>query len=425
MPEKLNFWGRFKIDLKVGNFLAKRDLKRASIGTTGLIVFVMLLTFLNLVVVSGILVGLIQGSIDANKKYGTGDIVITPILSKSYIENTQDIIKTIQTVPEIKNYIVRYTTGGTAISNYRATLLKGEKENSVGASISGIDPQAEDTATGLSHTMKDGSYLDSNDSDGVMIGKTLLYKYTPLEIPGFSTLKNIDVGSKVLVKVGDNSKEYVVKGILGAKVDDIDNQIFMISSEFRKMTGRTDLNANKIAIFLKPGTDPLLVRQKISDSGLGDGVRVQTFEEGQPKFLKDMTATFAILGNAISSIGLVVAAITIFIVIFVNAITRRRYIGILKGIGISPRAIAISYVLQSVFYAIAGSLLGFLTVFLFLKPYFANNPIDFPFSNGILVATVSGTFIRAGILFVATTIAGYLPARIVIKQNTLSAILGR
>jgi hypothetical protein len=42
-----------------------------------------------------------------------------------------------------------------------------------------------------------------------------------------------------------------------------------------------------------------------------------------------------------------------------------------------------------------------------------------------LVATISGTFMRAGILLAATIVAGYIPARIVIRQNTLSAILGR
>jgi hypothetical protein len=60
-----------------------------------------------------------------------------------------------------------------------------------------------------------------------------------------------------------------------------------------------------------------------------------------------------------------------------------------------------------------------------LKPFFDANPINFPFSDGILVATVNGTAIRTAILLLATIVAGYIPARIVIKQNTLSAILGR
>jgi putative ABC transport system permease protein len=144
-----------------------------------------------------------------------------------------------------------------------------------------------------------------------------------------------------------------------------------------------------------------------------------------PKFLKDIQNTFAILGNAISAIGLVVASITIFIVIFVNAITRRRFIGILKGIGITPRAISISYILQSIFYAVAGAAVGMVIVFGLLKPMFVAHPINFPFSDGILVATLPGTMLKAFILLMATMIAGYIPARIVIKHNTLNAILGR
>ena len=76
------------------------------------------------------------------------------------------------------------------------------------------------------------------------------------------------------------------------------------------------------------------------------------------KFLKDIKGTFAILGNAISGIGLIVACITIFIVIFVNAITRRRFIGILKGIGINKKAILYSYMMQAMIYAFMGIIIG-------------------------------------------------------------------
>ena len=126
-----------------------------------------------------------------------------------------------------------------------------------------------------------------------------------------------------------------------------------------------------------------------------------------------------------SFIGLVVASITIFIVIFVNAITRRRYIGILKGIGVSRRAIEFSYILQAIFYASMGIILGMILVFGVIQPGIAANPIDFPFSDGILATTVVGTVVRIIILMFATIIAGFIPARIVIKQRTLDAILGR
>ncbi len=72
-----------------------------------------------------------------------------------------------------------------------------------------------------------------------------------------------------------------------------------------------------------------------------------------------------------------------------------------------------------------GVLIGLGILYGFLVPYFNANPINFPFSDGILVAEVAGTLFRAFLLLVATVIAGYIPARIVVKQNTLDAILGR
>ena len=425
MKEKITNEDSFSRNIKVGWFLAKRDIQRANIWTTGLIVMVMTLTFLNLIVVSGILVGLIQGSEDAQKKYAIGDIVISPFLNKSAIEQTPLVVDIVKTIPGYKNHTVRYSGGIRVESNYRETVAPGDKRDGAGGSMLGIDPEQEEKFSGISKFIARGSYLNTLDQDSILIGKNLLYEFTPIEAPGFQTLKNISIGSRVKVTAGDSSKEYFVKGIIKSKVDEFDTSVVALDSEVRKLLGRDDLNAGTVAIQLLPGTDPNQAKNFLVASGVGEYARIQTAEDAFPKFLKDIHASFAILGSVISGIGLVVASITIFIVIFVNAITRRRFIGILKGIGINKRAILYSYMYQAFLYAGGGIIIGMLLIFLVIKPYFAANPLDFPFSDGILVATVSGTLIRAGILLVATIIAGYIPARIVIKQNTLSAILGR
>jgi ABC-type antimicrobial peptide transport system permease subunit len=133
----------------------------------------------------------------------------------------------------------------------------------------------------------------------------------------------------------------------------------------------------------------------------------------------------AMLGNLISGVGLVVAAITIFIVIFINALTRRKFIGIMKGIGISGRTIEISYVFQSIFYAVIGSTIGLLLLYGWLVPFMEKHPLDFPFSDGILVAEYYGTAVRVGVLVSVTFIAGYIPAWMIVRRNTLNSILGR
>ncbi len=412
-------------NLKVGWYLARRDIKRANKWTTALIVAVMTFTFLNLVVVSGILIGLIQGSEDAQKKYAIGDVIVSSFLNRSYIEQTQKVAAIVETIPGYKDHTVRYSGSARVETDYRKTLKPGEKADGVGGALMGIDPIQEEQFSGVSKFVIRGSYLTPADQDSVLIGKNLLYEFTPIEAPGFQTLKNVSVGSRVRVTVGDSQKEYYVKGIVSSKVDEFDTSVIALASEVRKLTGRTDLNASSIAIQLAPGTDPAAAKAFLVASGVGEYGRVQTAEEAFPKFLQDIKNTFGILGNAISGIGLVVASITIFIVIFVNAITRRRFIGILKGIGINRKAILYSYMFQAVIYALAGIVIGMTLVFGLIKPSFAAHPIDFPFSDGILVATLSGTLVRAFILLCTTAVAGYIPARIVIRQNTLSAILGR
>jgi len=61
----------------------------------------------------------------------------------------------------------------------------------------------------------------------------------------------------------------------------------------------------------------------------------------------------------------------------------------------------------------------------FLEPWMTAHPIDFSFSDGILVAPISGTLFRVGLLMVTTIIAGFIPARLVVRKNTLDSILGR
>lgn len=412
------------LNIRIGFYLALRQLRRASLWTTGLIIFVMILTFLNLVVVSGILVGLIQGAVEAVRTKYTSDVIISTLDDKTYIENSQNIISLVETLPEVAAFTARYRESGTLEANYK-TRKESDKANIVGAQIVGVDPRDEDAVTGIGGDLIEGEFLVSGDYDKVVLGNYLLKQYFPVETPGFSTLEHVGIGTKIRLKVGDVTREVTVKGILKSKVDEIALRVFMDETQFRSMIGRSDGNVDEISIKLAAGADPSKVRDAIKLQGVDHYAKVQTFEDGQPKFLKDMITTFNMLGTGFSSFGLVVSSITIFIVIFINALTRKKFIGILKGIGIHGKAIEISYVFQSIFYAIIGSAIGLALVYGLLVPTFQAHPIDFPFSDGILVAEPAGTFIRVALLVISTIIAGYIPAWMIVRKNTLDSILGR
>jgi hypothetical protein len=82
--------------LKVGFFLGWRQLHRASLWTNVLIIIVMVLTFLNLVVISGLLVGLIEGAAVAVRHHYIGDVIVSKLQENAYIENSRNIISAIE-----------------------------------------------------------------------------------------------------------------------------------------------------------------------------------------------------------------------------------------------------------------------------------------------------------------------------------------
>lgn len=416
---------RFLISLKVGFFLAFRQIKRSSKATTFLIIFVMTLTFLNLVVVRGVLVGLIEGSIQVYREHSTGEIFISKLPKKNFIENSPMVIETVKNLPWVRAYSPRYLRGGNVEAGYKERVRISDEANSAGAIIAGINPEFEDLTTSLASKIVEGEFIKNDDENYVVLGSNLLKKYVPVDSASISLLEDVEPGTKVRITLGSNTREFTVKGIIETKAGEVDARVYMTESIFRSMAGITDFNISEMAVRLNKDVDQNFVRDAILNTEVSNVARVQTEEDALPKFVIDIKNTFALLGNVIGSIGLVVASITIFIVIFVNAITRKKFIGILKGIGISSQAIEIAYVFQSLFYAGVGIGVGLLILYGLLVPYIAENPIKFPFSDGILVAELGATFTRVFLLMLATIVAGYIPARIVVKRNTLDSILGR
>lgn len=410
--------------LRIGFLLGLRQIQRASLWTTFLITFVMMLTFLNLIAVSGILIGLIEGAERAVREDALGDIIISAKDSEDRILETETVIRELSHYPEIQAYSVRYSGGATLEANYKERRdLSGERDTAA-VQVTGIDPLQEDRMTHLSQFVVEGEYLDPNEEGQILIGAYYLKKYAELFGDVFDTIE-VEAGDTVRLTIGEVTKEFTVKGIIESKVDEINLSTFIPEREFRRLFDRHDRNADQIVARTQIPSQNTEVVAALTNNGMAEYAKILTFEDNLPKFLIDIKKTFDVLGTFIGSIGIVVASITIFIIIFINALSRRRHIGILKGIGIDRRVIEIAYVFQAAFYALSGSLLGALLTYGVLVPYFENNPIQFPFSDGILSADPVSTFYRFLVLFTITLIAGLLPAWLIARQNTLNAILGR
>ncbi len=419
--------------MRVGWFLAIRSIRHSSKWTTGLITFIMVLTFLNLVVVSGLLSGLIAGSFKQFRESYSADVIITAAPQQDYIKTSTGLISFLENHPRVKAISPRYAVSATLLGTLNDLPGKGERANQIGIRVVGMDFAKEEELTHFSRFLKYGEMLDPNEEGYALIGANMIKKFSAFadaNIPGLDLLTGVDVGSRVRVTIASSDgtktqKDFIIKGIVKSKVDEISTRMFIPDTELRRMLSVNREQVQEIAVSVDTAYAPTLVKQVTEFLSDPAAARVQTSLDAIPSFLRDVETTFNVLGNALSSIALIVASITIFIVIFINAITKRKSIGIMKGIGIPPRVIEFSYLFQATFYGIIGSIIGLVLTFGFLKPYFDLNPINFPFSDGILVATPIGATIRVAILLIVTLIAGYIPAKLIVRKNTLDSILGR
>lgn len=421
---KNRFKGYCNKSLYVGWFLAVRQIKRSSKSTTALIIFVMTLTFLNLVFIAGILSGLVEGSSIAYRKQYSADLILSTPETKDYIDNSKSVIDILDSFSEVVALTPRLLRPFPVEANYNNKENINDNPDSLTAVFAGINPAVEDSVTGLSDLIVAGSYLSTEDQNEILVGSNLLSNYSR-NVPGDETLANIDVGDKIRIRLNDSYKEFKIKGVVKSKVSEVGQRIYINDSYLRKIIEQPTQNFNEIAVLLEFGFDPDVTKKSLENTLVCNCAKIETWQESQGQFFNDISSTFNILGTLIGGIGVAVASITVFIVIYINAITRRRFIGILKAIGICGNSIQISYMLQSLFYSLIGSAIGSFILFGLIKPYIDKNPIDFPFSDGILLAPLGLTILRIIILIFVTILAGYFPARIIVNKNTLDSILGR
>lgn len=410
---------------RVATLLASRFLLRTSKWQTALVIFVMMLTFLNLVAINGILVGLIDGALLAYNNRYAGDLFISKLPEKENIERTSAIRTILSQHPSVAAYSERIVEGATLEANYQRSVSQPNiVPDRISLAVAGININEETAVTNLSDAIVEGAFLTETDGNSIVLGGLLIDRYFPAEV-GLQTVSEVYPGDKVRLTVGNARQEFTVKGIIKTKADAADLRAYVLANELKKMTSVYEPGTDEFAIRLTENANIPQVQADILSYGVGNRALVRTTGEAIGEFLDEIKDTFKVVGNIIGAISVIVASITIFIIIFITAITRRKYIGILKAIGVSAVTIELSYVMLSIFYSLIGVSLGVLILYSILLPYFFANPIDFPFSDGILSVSTFDTVTRSLVLIITTIIAGYLPARFIVNKNTLDAILGR
>ena len=410
-------------NLKLALFLAFKSIIKGNRWALVLIIMVMSLSFANLLLTPSILSGVTNTLNQQQIDTLYGNIVVDPPPTEYYLNRASLIEKKIEQIPGVTGVSARLNNSAFIEYQWQEKDSPSDKGDSGTWSVIGIDPAREINVTTIHERIIQGSYLDSNDRDEIMIG---------VEIAGgdraqtaeFLTLQGVSVGDKVRLTYPNGvQREYRVKGIFQAKeMFQADRSAFVTETEMASVMGRTVYSdrASQILVRTGPGVPEDQIAREISSLGINAEMRKWSEYGG----LGALVSSFDVLIALIGTIGLVVAGIVMFIVIYINVINKRRQIGILRAIGVRRDVIISSYLIQAVFYAVLGVVFGGLIFGYGIQPYFEIHPLDLPLGEISLAAETATVNSAVLGLLVAAILAGLIPVTHITRQRIIEAIWG-
>ncbi len=410
-------------DLKLAAFLAYKSIFKANRWALALIVMVMSLSFANLLLVPSILVGVSETINRQQVDALYGDIVVDPLPADYYLSGVNSMLDAIQAVHGVAAVAPRIT--GSALIEYawREKDSPADRGKSGTWSVIGVEPTLETNVTSIHRNMIDGSYLEPGDRDAIILGVEI----TGGDIAGtadFQTLQGAGVGDRVRLTYPNGvQRVYTVKGIFRARETRADRSAFVTRTEMASVMGRPLFHdrASQILVTTHDPTSADAVIDRIR--ALGISAEIRSWQE-YGSMMGSVVTSFDVIADLISGIGLVVAGIVMFIVIYINVVHSRRHIGILRAIGIKRDVIIGSYLVQALFYAIMGIVLGGLAFGFGILTYFHYHPLDL--AIGQISLTLQPQTVQNAILglIAAAVLAGLIPVFSITRQGIIHAIWG-
>ncbi|SFM31150.1 ABC transporter permease [Methanolobus profundi] len=400
-------------DIRVGALIAGSSIKRGNKKTLVFIVFVLSLIFMNLVFLPSMIGGMTVLFTGFMRDYPYGDIVIEPTGDNTYINNADNVLKKVRAVEGVRAATKRLDVGASI----------EHKQNVVGATITGVIPTEEYDISQYPYIIKEGDFLGDLSRDEIIIGSIISGTSTTFgEI--YDDLGETRTGSLVDVTYSNGVKRtYKVKGIMEGNFELVDLNAMVHYKEIEDVYGLDSGKATSVVVRIdEQGTEDEM-KDKIREAGVNE--KIFTWADKSETLIRQAMQSLGAIDTMSKFVGLIVGAALILIIIYINILNRKKEIGILKAVGITPRSIVLSYAFLSMFYVSIGIFAG-LILYLSLMLYFQANPVVFyetmeirPQIDVMLLIESIATMLTLSV------IAGTLPAWSVSKESILKAIWGR
>ncbi len=409
---------------KAAFFLAYKAILKGNRWALALVILVMALSFANLMLTPSLLSG-VTDTLDRQQVENVyANIVIDPAADEYYLDHVELLEKKIERVPGVVGVTAHLESPALIEYGWQEKEAPSDRGTEGTWHVIGVDPERESRVTAIHDSVIEGSYLEADDRDGILLG---------IEIAGgdgaqtseFLTLGGVGVGDRVRLTYPNGvQREYTVRGIFQAQeITQADHLAFVSRAEMVSVLGRSIFYGRASQLLVR--TDPAASDSEViaSIEALGLAVEVRGWRE-YGGTMGSIVSSFDAIASLIGGIGLVVAAIVMFIIIYINVLNKRRYIGILRAIGVRMKVILGSYLIQAFFYAVLGVLCGGLLYGFGIQPYFESYPLELPL-GAVSLALTEGTVRNAVLgLLLAAAFAGLIPVLTIIRQSIVRAIWG-
>ena len=402
---KNNLWREFLLGWR----LMRQYIVRGRKWTLGLTTLLVAVAFINLAFISSLLAGVTSAIESQIKNLMVGEAYIDVKKPGEYITNVDDKLAEIKRID-----------GVTAADKILAVpaVLGYNDDKQVQARINVVNPRDFRQTLEVANRVSDGTFLAGDDE--IVLGSRLLER---------GSLEGVKVGDRVTINVNGKKVDVKVGGITSTKFYNADIQAYISRDLWRKLTSGmpSHLTAGEndaSMIVVRTSRDKeASVQRALTDLNY-TGLRVHDWRDGAT-VMDTITGSFQSLNAIMLIVGIIIAAVTIFIVIYVDIINKRRQIGIQRAIGVKPRVIVFSYVLLALFYAVCGIAVG-LAIFLGgLVPYVVAHPFSLPIADVTLNISWWELLFRAEVVLVVAIISGAIPAIMASRMKMLEAILGK
>lgn len=404
-------------DLRVAFFLFYKAITRGNRFTLVLTILITTLAFINIIFIASLMNGAITKSYQQAQENYVANFVITPAIDQQYIKQSQQLKTSISSLPGVVCCSSRYAVPG--VIKYDPDK-DNQNVNQKAWTIKSINPVEETKITNMQSYMVSGRYLEPEDRDQIMLGREISGGYKGSYEQ--SSLKGAKVGEEVTVAYENGVvRKYKIKGIYNTNFVLADLNAFVSEKEMESVLG---VHNRASEILVKTNTffpENIYIDRLIMMGIEKDQITTYTEFLGA---INSLVSTFDIVKGIINFIGLLVAGVTIFIVIFIATVNRRKQIGILKAIGMKERIIIMSYILQAIFYALLGIIAGLAIINFMLVPFFTNHPFAMPIGPVGLALVRTDVTVSILSMIAVSAIAGFIPSWSVTRQNIINAIWG-